>query len=140
MILNGREEMGANPSDEAMRQLQMRYRLTALAAQQYHAEGFTVIVQDNYYGEQLPYFVSLFDSGDVQVIVLCPDAATIQQREQARGKTGYTGFEVEPLYNSFMQTTPRIGLWIDSSNQPPEETAARIYDAVIHYPGVDRRA
>ena len=46
----------------------------------------------------------------VEVVVLCPDVETIKGRERYREKTGYSGFTVETLYDTFMQTTPRIGL------------------------------
>ena len=47
----------------------------------------------------------------VEVVVLCPDVETIKGRERYREKTGYSGFTVETLYDTFMQTTPRIGFW-----------------------------
>lgn len=126
MIVSGREEMSDAPSDEALAQLDLRYRLTAQAAKEYHKSGFTVIVQDNYYGEMLPRILALLDPEPVQPVVLCPNAETVRRREAARPKTGYTGFAVEVLHRDFMTTTPRIGLWIDNSNQTPEETAREV--------------
>ena len=46
-----------------------------------------------------------------EVVVLCPDVETIKETERYREKTGYSGFTVETLYDTFMQTTPRIGFW-----------------------------
>ena len=43
----------------------------------------------------------------VEVVVLCPDVETIKGRERYREKTGYSGFTVETLYDTFMQTTPQ---------------------------------
>ena len=40
MIASGREEMSAAPSEEAVRQLHLRYRLTAEAAKTYFDGGF----------------------------------------------------------------------------------------------------
>ena len=54
MIVSGREEMAENPSDEAVRQLHLRYELAAEAARRYWEAGFTVVLQDNYYGEEWP--------------------------------------------------------------------------------------
>lgn len=59
----------------------------------------------------------------VAVIVLCPDVETIKERERRRGKIGYSGFTVESLYHTFIQTTPQIGFWLDNSNQTPQQTA-----------------
>ncbi len=130
MVMNGREEMSEPPTLEALSQLDLRYRLTAEAARQYHRAGFTVVIQDNYYGEKLPYVLNLLAPEPVQAVVLCPDAATIQFRENRRGKTGYHGFSVEGLHQAFMENTPRIGLWIDNSSQTPAETVEQILHAV----------
>lgn len=126
MIVAGREEMTESPSKEALAQLDLRYRITAETAKQYHKEGFTVIMQDNYYGDTLQQIVDLLASESVQVIVLCPDAKTVRLREQQRDKTGYHGFSVENLFQFFMEDTPRIGLWIDNSKQTPAETVEQI--------------
>ena len=46
MIVNGRARMGpADPPDEAVRQLRLRYRLAAQAADGYAEAGFTVVLQ-----------------------------------------------------------------------------------------------
>ena len=126
MIVCGRAEMSEAPSDEALAQLDLRYRLTAEAAKQYHRAGFTVVMQDNYYGEKLLYVLGLLAPEPVQIIVLCPGPDTVRQREQQRGKTGYHGFAVEVLHADFMANTPRIGLWIDNSGQTPQETVRQI--------------
>ena len=65
----------------------------------------------------------------VEVVVLCPDVETIKGRERYREKTGYSGFTVETLYDTFMQTTPRIGFWLDNSNQTPQQTVETILNA-----------
>lgn len=53
MIVSGRAEMSAQLFDEAIRQLHLRYRLAADAAKTYFDNGFSVVMQDNYYGEVL---------------------------------------------------------------------------------------
>lgn len=126
MIKNGREEMSENPSEEALSQLDMRYEITAQVVKDYFDNGFNVVVQDNYLGERLSYFINLLEEYPVKLIVLCPDIKTIEKRELARNKTGYKGFSVEGLYNMFMETTPRIGFWLDNSNITIEETVEEI--------------
>lgn len=128
MICSGREEMSSTPSEEALRQLHLRYRLAASAAKLYDLAGFTVVLQDNYYGEALPLMLSLLQPHAVQTAVLCPDAQAIARREAARGKDGYTGFQVNALYAEFMRTTPRIGLWLNNSGQTPAETVQALLD------------
>ena len=117
MIISGRENMSATPSAEAVRQLYLRYKLTADAARSYFDNGFSVVIQDNYYGDELNRMINYLHKYPVEVVVLCPDVETIKERERYREKTGYSGFTVETLYDTFMQTTPRIGFWLDNSNQ-----------------------
>ena len=126
MIVSGREDVRENPPEEALRQLYLRYQLTADAAKTYHDHGFDVVAQDNYYGPALGHMLEFMESYPVRVVVLCPDCETIRRREASRAKKGYTGFDVEPLYASFMEETPRIGLWLDTSAMTPEETVLRI--------------
>lgn len=130
MIVNVRADMTENPTPEAIKQLHLRYQLTAESAKKYFDYGFSVVIQDNYYCSELPYILRLLKGYPVQTIVLCPDISSIRQREANREKKGYTGFEIEPLYNSFMRETPRIGLWIDSSNQTPQQT---LDDIIKHF-------
>ena len=132
MIVSGREEMSAEPSGEAVRQLRLCCRLAADAAKTYFDNGFTVVLQDNYYGEELPRMLDLLAGYPVRVVVLCPDVEAVRAREAARGKVGYTGFSVEDLYAGFMRDTPRIGFWIDTSNQTPDQTVGEI---VRHFGG-----
>lgn len=127
MIVSGREEMSAAPSEEAVRQLHLRYRLAADAAKTYYDNGFTVVLQDNYYGEDLLRMLDMLKGYPVYPIVLCPSVETVKQREAQRGKIGYTGFTMEALHEGFLKETPRIGFWLDNSNQTPDETAEAIF-------------
>lgn len=122
--------MRENPPDEAFRQLYLRYQITADTARRYYEAGFDVVVQDNYYGQALTDMVRMLDGLPVQVVVLCPSVETIASREKNRGKNGYGGYDVSPLYNSFMAETPRIGLWLDSTDMTAEETVDRILTEV----------
>ncbi|MGC5331497.1 hypothetical protein [Micromonospora sp. DT62] len=57
MVVSGQEEMTAEPSAEAWRQLRLRYDLAASAADRYAAAGFTVVLQDVILGAELPAMV-----------------------------------------------------------------------------------
>jgi hypothetical protein len=105
MIVAGRAEMSAQPSDEAIRQLHLRYHLAADAAKTYYDNGFSVVLQDNYYGEELSRVLDMLGNLPVHVIVLCPNVETIKKREALRGKVGYSGFTPEALYADFMRNT-----------------------------------
>ena len=126
MIITGRAEMCEHPSPEALRQLDMRYDIAAKVAKAYYDYGFTVVVQNNYLGDRLSYFIRLLKGYPIYVIVLNPDLATIEQRELMRGKKGYGGFSAAGLHRMFLDETPRIGLWLDTSNESVEETVDEI--------------
>lgn len=126
MIVSGREEMSETPSPEAFHQLHLRYQLTAETAKTYYKNGFSVVIQDNYYGAELGRMLGLLEGYAVNVAVLCPRAEVVKEREQNRGKTGYTGFSVESLHDTFMKETPRIGFWLDNSDLTPQQSADEI--------------
>lgn len=126
MITSGRAEMTENATPEALEQLDMRYELAAMTARKYFDHGFDVVVQDNYYCERLEYFTALFEDYPIKVVVLCPNVETVKKREEGRLNKGYVGFDIHNLYQEFMDTTPRIGLWIDNSELTPEQTVERI--------------
>lgn len=126
MVVSGRVEMEPPGSDEAVAQLHLRYRMAALVADEYADAGFTAVVQDVALGEDLPAWVAMFRTPP-QVVVLAPSAATVTTREAERAKTGYGAWTVEDLDAGLRAGTPRIGLWLDSSAQTPEETV----DAVV---------
>ena len=92
-----------------------------------------MIVQDNYYGPALLHMLEFMGDYPVHTVVLCPDCETIRRREAERGKKGYTGFDVEPLYAAFMEETPRVGLWVNNAMQSPEETA----EYILQYAGCE---
>jgi adenylate kinase family enzyme len=128
MIVSGREEMSENSTEEALIQLNLRYKITAQVAKEYYMAGFNVIMQDNYYGETINEMVEFLFPYKPKIIVLNPNIETIKSREMNRSKKGYTGFTEEKLYKDFMEKTPRIGFWIDTSNIDPEETVNKILE------------
>ncbi|MEV4415145.1 AAA family ATPase [Catellatospora sp. NPDC049609] len=94
MVVNGREEMGsAQPSAEAVRQLQLRYALAATVAAGYAEAGFTVVLQDIILGEDLVRMVDRIRSRPRYVVVLAPRPEAVQAREDTRraerGKVAY---------------------------------------------------
>ncbi|UPK41574.1 AAA family ATPase [Paenibacillus pabuli] len=130
MIVSGREDMSAEPSEEAVRQLYLRYQLAANASKTYYENGFSVVLQDNYYGGELVYMMEELKDYPVQLVVLCPKVEVVKEREKSRGKVGYSGFMVENLYSDFLRETPQIGFWLDSSEQSPEQS---VNDILLHF-------
>ncbi len=126
MIVSGREEMSQEAGQEAFAQLHLRYKLTAEAAKMYASAGFRVVVQDNFLGKELSTFLDMLKPYTPELFVLCPSIQAVAQREAGRHKRGYVGFTVEDLHRGFMTETPRIGHWIDSSCQTPQQTVDEI--------------
>jgi predicted kinase len=137
MVIGGRVEMSPNATSEALRQLQLRYQAAAEVAKLYSDAGFTVIYQDTIIGPVLTEVVALYRGQPLHVLVLSPRPEIVEQRERDRPKTGYSRFTVDEL-QKVMQSTPRIGLWIDNSDHSIAETTeaalAGMDDARIRWP------
>lgn len=126
MIVSGRHELEPVATPEATEQLWLRYRLAAQAADGYAQAGFTTVVQDVILGADLTRFVALITTRPRFVVVLAPQPAVVTLREQSRPKQGYGTWTVTALDNSLRHDTPRRGLWLDTSDQTPAETATAI--------------
>ena len=125
-IVAGREEVTPAASDEAMRQLRLRYRLAASAARDYVAHRFTVVFEDVIAGPLLEEVVDLLAVGPPQVFVLMPSRDILAARERHRAEKGYGTWSVDQLYDLFDTGTPRIGSWLDTSDLTPEQTVDSI--------------
>ncbi|MBM7809995.1 AAA family ATPase [Saccharothrix algeriensis] len=128
MVVGGREDMTPDPSEEAVRQLRLRHRLTAATADAYREAGFTVVAQDVVLGPHLAEVVGLIRSRPLLVVVLAPGLRAIAEREAARAKHAYDEWTAAALDDVLRHGTPRLGLWLDTSEQTPDETVAEILD------------
>ncbi|MFE2042069.1 AAA family ATPase [Streptomyces sp. NPDC059477] len=126
MIVSGREELLPEETAEARAQLDLRQRLSALVADEYARDGWTAIVQDIVLGEDLARYVTRVRTRPLYVVVLAPDAETVHDRETGRPKTGYGPWTVDALDHVLREKTPRLGLWLDTSELTPRETVTRI--------------
>jgi len=126
MIVHNRKEVHPDAGSEELDQLRLRYRLAAQSAEAYHQAGFTVVVQDVVVGPLLDDFISYIKKRPFYVVVLCPNPAVVTLREAARSKKGYGAWSVEALNDVLRNETPRLGLWLDSSEMSPEETVNEI--------------
>ena len=127
-IVSGRVEMEPDASPEALDQLRLRYRLAAAAADAYVDAGFTVVVEDVIAGRLLDDVRTTIRSRPCHVVVLLPSAEAVAAREAARGTAGYGAWTVEALHEGFASGTPRIGIWLDTTDLTPEETVELILD------------
>jgi chloramphenicol 3-O-phosphotransferase len=126
MIINGRVDMTPDPSEEALRQLRLRYRLAAVTCDEYFTAGFTVIAQDVILGTHLTEMINLIQQRPLLVVVLAPRPETIAAREAGRGKNAYSRWTIELLDQGLRNQTPHHGLWLDTSDQTPDDTVNEI--------------
>ncbi|TDC71521.1 AAA family ATPase [Streptomyces hainanensis] len=128
MMVSGRAEMAPGESAEAWEQLLLRYRLAAGVADGYAAAGWTAVVQDVVLGGVLADYLGFVTTRPRHLVVLAPDQAAVARREEGRPKSGYGAWTVAELDRSLREETPRLGLWLDTSRQTPEETVTTILD------------
>jgi chloramphenicol 3-O-phosphotransferase len=124
MIVNGQEPMTPENWAAAERQLHLRYRLATTAALQYAGAGFIVCYQDVIIGAELSRVVDLLASrsGNLFVVMLTPEPVVALARDRARTKTAYGDWTPQDLAAGLEQETPRMGLWLDTSDLTVDET------------------
>ncbi len=126
MIVSGRAEMVPAADEEAIAQLHLRYDLAALVADGYAENGFTAVYQDIVMGSDLLRAPERIRSRPLFVVVLAPRPDVVLHRAEARTKgSGYSEWTVVTL-DTLLRETPRIGLWLDTSDQTPQETVDEI--------------
>ena len=82
--VRGWVHVGDARADEARRLLNLRYRLAALAADEYCEAGFTTVVQDNIFGADVSRWLESVAARPRHLVVLRPCVATVRQRERER--------------------------------------------------------
>ncbi len=117
---------------EARRLLDLRYRLSARVAVEYASAGFTCVVQDNIYGDDVTAWLEMVQPLTTHLVVLRPNVSTVAGRDEARnrasGKVAYRGEFTPEVNDVHVATIPRQlgGLWLNSSEQTPTETVSEI--------------
>jgi len=127
MIVSGRSDMVPTADADALAQLQLRYCLAAMVADGYAEAGFTAVYQDIVLGEDLVQAPDRIRARPLFVVVLAPSPDAVLRRAEGRAKSsGYGEWTVEEL-DAMLRRTPRIGLWIDSSEQTAQDTVEEIW-------------
>ena len=126
LIVNGGLNMLPDGDAEAAAQLQLRYRLSAAVADQFAEAGFTVIYQDVIMEADLAAQVARIRSRPLYVVALLPSQQAVGEREARRSKKAYDPWTVAELDDALRNRTPRIGLWLDTSDQTPDQSVDEI--------------
>jgi cytidylate kinase len=125
-IVSGRAEMTPDAESEALSQLELRYRLGALVADEYAEAGFVAVYQDIVLGEHLARMPAWFRARPLFIVVLAPRPEVAADRAERRSKaSGYGAWTAAEL-DRRLRESPRVGLWLDTSALTPAETVDEI--------------
>jgi chloramphenicol 3-O-phosphotransferase len=132
MILSGREwpeadQVNINNQEvlgEAAVQLRLRLRNMCLLGRSFYEAGFTAVLDDIIIGKRVDDVREDLAGVDFLFVMLTPSKEAVREREAGRGTELWR--EWEWLTESIEATTERIGLWLDTSGQSPEETVDEI--------------
>jgi gluconate kinase len=129
MVVAGARNMSSEADPEADRQLALRYRHGAMLCESFVREGFVAAHAENMYGPAVEQHLRSLRC-DRSLVVLRPRAEVIAAREAQRGTHAY-GPWIPPggslldainQFDAWVAMTPRLGLWIDSSDLNIDET------------------
>jgi chloramphenicol 3-O-phosphotransferase len=135
MVAAGKVDMTPDPEPEALRQLNLRYDASALVARHYLKAGFDFVYADIILGDDLTRWLESIQDAERHLVVLNPSTEVIVERELGRGSNAYRDWQkpgmtlaagVASLQEALTET-PKRGLWLDTSEQTPEETVAQIF-------------
>lgn len=124
MVVRGSAAANTDAFDAELR---LRYTLAAKSADGYAEAGYTVVWQDCVIGAMLGEIETMVSTRPLDIIVLAPRPEIVEWRDAHRHKRGYDGdWTVAQLDRILHDETPRVGIWIDNSDQIPEQTVEAI--------------
>jgi chloramphenicol 3-O-phosphotransferase len=129
MVVAGAVDMSTDSNAEADRQLALRYRHGAMLCESFVRAGFVAVHAENMYGPAVERHLHTLRC-DRSLVVLRPRPEVIERRERQRGTNAYrawipsggTLLDAIQRFDEWLDATPRIGLWVDSSDQSVDET------------------
>ncbi len=137
MIVSGGTWVGeaGEPSGEAARQLRLRLRNMCLLGRSFYEAGFTAVLDDIIIGERWRELQDELRGLPFSLVVLAPSAdVVIRERDTGRAKAPQGTSWATHLDRELRATMAGIGLWVDSSDQTPEQTV----EAILAGLGLDR--
>ena len=131
MIVSGDESVQepGEPQGEAARQYYLRLNQLCLVGRSFYEAGFTVVLDDIVLGESWHYVQQQLEGAPVSLVVLAPRVEVVtQQRDFSRAKRPLGEAWAVYLDQAFRDSMAGVGLWLDTSDQTPEETV----DHILH--------
>jgi predicted kinase len=129
MIVSGDESIQepGEPQGEAARQYYLRLKQMCLVGRSFYEAGFTVALDDIVLGESWRYVQAQLDGLPISLVVLAPRVEVVaQQRDLTRAKRPLGAAWAIYLDQGLRASMAGNGLWLDSSDQTPDETVDHI--------------
>ena len=111
-------------SGTAERQLWLRLKNACLLGQSFVANGISAVIDDIVIGSRLDELLLHLAGEQFVFVMLTPRLDVVRERERGRGTALWEQWEW--LDDELRTKTRRIGLWLDSSDQTPDETVDEI--------------
>jgi predicted kinase len=124
IVSGGRWPEAREMSAEAERQLRLRLRHACRLGRSFVEAGFTAVIDDIVVGERVEHLLAEMAGQPFVFVMLTPRPEVVRQREEGRGTRLWR--EWEWLDDEIRRRTRPLGLWLDSSDQTPEETVEAI--------------
>lgn len=116
---------GADEMDDAfVRQLRTRLRAACALARVFAEDGYIVIIEEQVFGDRVEHLLEEMGDRELRFVMLVPRHEVIVERERGRGTDLHERWGT--FQKEITRRTPRIGLWLDTSDQTPDETVAEI--------------
>ncbi|MBV9227672.1 MAG: zeta toxin family protein [Chloroflexi bacterium] len=115
------------PEGEAAQQLRLRLKHMCLLGRSFFEAGFTVVLDDIILGERWQHLQEELHDLPFSLVVLAPRVDVVaSQRDVNRSKNPQGHAWAAYLDRELRATMAGLGLWIDTSEQTPEETVEQI--------------
>ena len=122
------------PAGEEAQQLRLRLKNMCLLGRSFFEAGFTVVLDDIIMGDRWHHLQEELSGLPFSLVVLAPHVDVVaQQRDlnRLKGPQGPQGYTWAVYLDHALRTTMAgIGLWIDTSEQTPEETVEQILQSL----------
>jgi predicted kinase len=124
IVAGGQWPEGPDLPPETARQLRLRLHHACLLGLSFVDAGFHAVVDDIVIGERLDHLLEELAGRRFVFVMLTPRREVVRERERGRGTQLWP--EWEWLNDVVERQTRRIGLWLDTSDQTPEQTVDAI--------------
>jgi hypothetical protein len=126
IVAGGRWPEARAMSAEAERQLRLRLRHACMLGLSFVVAGITAVVDDIVVGSRVEHVLEELAGHRFVFVMLTPRSDVVRARERGRGTRLWEAWEW--LEDEIRTRTRRIGLWLDNSDQTPEQTVDEILE------------